>query len=333
MTPAFSHGFRVVGDRRAIRRPIDWTRAFLACAVCDPAADLDAESYLSHFTFGPDLIDHMKRERSERGYVGPCGVSWLFWDIDRADDLEAAQRDARRLLGVLLDRHHELDDDDPLVFFSGSKGFHIGVPATWRPGPSADFHIVARRFCLDLAETAGVVVDPTVYSKTRLFRAPNSRHAKTGLHKLRVSLDEIMHLKCEVIVEKARRPDSFDVPTGPADFPSAAKAWDQARLAVNAGAARRTTGRQGNGGRLSAGLRRFIRDGEIDPEKRAVATFRAAAELSEFHAANGFDDLAHALLEEAALDSGLAPAEVRKQIRDGLAHGSRTTQREGAAGD
>ena len=63
--------------------------------------------------------------------------------------------------------------------------------------------------------------------------------------------------------------------------------------------------------------------------RRAVSTFRAAAELAGLHATVGFDALAHALLSEAALDSGLTPSEVKRQIDCGLAHGRR--QQEGGS--
>lgn len=331
MNTTRNYGFRVVGDRRAARRPIDWDRAFHAYADCAPAAEVQSESYLSYFTFGSDLNDHIKLNRSERAYNGFCGVSWLFWDIDSADDLEAALRNARGLLARLLDRFRELDDDDPLVFFSGSKGFHIGIPATWEPERSVDLHRVARRFCLDLAEAAGVVVDPSIYSKTRLFRAPNSKHPKTGLHKRRFSTNEIMHLKLDAILDMAKTPEPFVVPAGPRPFASAAAAWDSARRLVGTEGSRPGPSTTGVGGRLSIHLRRFIRDGEVDPARRAVAVFRASAELAEYRAENGFDELVFALLEEAARDSGLSLAEVKKQIRDGLAHGGRTGRREGGA--
>jgi hypothetical protein len=81
--------------------------------------------------------------------------------------------------------------------------------------------------------------------------------------------------------------------------------------------------------RLSAFARRFIRDGEFDKDRRAVSTFRVAAELGELYRAHGFAVLVHALLTESALDSGLTPSETRRQIECGLAHAER--QREGGA--
>ena len=32
------------------------------------------------------------------------------------------------------------DDDALLLFFSGSKGIHVGLPVTWGPEPSVTFH-------------------------------------------------------------------------------------------------------------------------------------------------------------------------------------------------
>src|SRR5262249_35944806 len=154
--------------------------------------------YLSHFVFGRDFAEHLERTGSEAAYDGPCGADWLHWDIDRPGDLEHALRDARRLAGAILHRYCELDEGDLPVFLSGGKGMHVGIPTSlWGPTPSSRFHETARRFALAIAERAGIVVDGTIYSKTRLFRAPNSRHPKTGLYKRRLDLDELMHLKPE----------------------------------------------------------------------------------------------------------------------------------------
>jgi hypothetical protein len=248
--------------------------------------------------------------------------------LDRPDDLGAALRDARRLAGAILDRFRGLDEDDLLIFLSGAKGVHVGIPAAWHPEPSPDFNAVAKRFCLDLADAAGVVADPTIYSKTRLLRAPNSRHPRTGLHKRRLTLDALTHLKPEAVVELARHPEPFDIPTGPALCLQAADDWGKARRAGESGAERHAGLRNGPV-RLSAFARRFIRDGELDDRMREVSTFRVAAELTEVYLAGGIDRLLFALLEESALDSGLAPSEVRHAIEGGVAHARR--QREGGA--
>ena len=94
-------GFRVVGHRAGRRRLVDWRAALAAYAECDPKAQLEREAYLSHFVFGRDFAEYLEREETEKGYNGPCAADWVFWDIDRPDDLEHALRDARRLAGTL----------------------------------------------------------------------------------------------------------------------------------------------------------------------------------------------------------------------------------------
>ncbi len=59
-----------------------------------------------------------------------------------------------------------------------------------------------------------------------------------------------------------------------------------------------------------------MRDG-AKPGERANRLFSAAANLEEFASVN---ELAFALLTEPALDSGLPPGEVRRQIECGLSH-------------
>jgi hypothetical protein len=316
-------GFRVVGHRTGTRQPIDHAAASAAYAGCDPRVDLCREAFLSLFTFDRGFVDYLRANRSEAGYSGPCGAPWIWWDVDRPNDLPAALRDARRLCGGILEAHRELDEDDLLIFLSGGKGLHVGMPAVWGPEPGPRFHAIARAFCLDLAGTAGVVVDAGIYTKTRLFRAANSRHPRTGRFKRRLSLDELTFLAPEAIVGLAAEPEPFEIPTGPSRCPSGAEAWRKCIAAVESRAERRQMPRDGS--KLQALTLDFIRDGAPEGE-RALRCFQAAANLAEHGCPPG---LAHALLTEAALDSGLTPSEARRQIDCGLAHVAQ--RREGGA--
>src|SRR5262249_9135937 len=160
---------------------------------------------------------------------------------------------------------------------------------------------------------AKLVVDGLIYSKTRLFRAPNSRHPKTGLFKRRLTLNELTHLKVEAVIELARHPNPFEIPSGPTLCLNVADDWAKARRAVERHTERHRVPRNGKV-EMSFALTRFIRDGELESARRAVSTFRAAAELAEIYETHGFDSLAHALLAESALDAGLSPSEAKRQI-------------------
>jgi hypothetical protein len=316
MTNEFRFGFRVVGDCSNDRRLVDASTAFRGHAGCDERAELTRECYLSAFQFTADFAVHLKGTGSPKGFAGPCWSRWLWFDIDR-EEIERATDDARRLVAFAIDRY-SLDDDDLLLFFSGSKGFHVGIPTSlWQPEPSPTFHKASRRFAAALAERAGVRVDESVYDKLRLFRAPNSRHPKTGLLKRRLEYDELMRLSAEGILRLAETPSTFDVPSPPDPNPQAAADWQQAVEAEEqAVAARRRTA--GETAKLNRGTLDLIRGTDLPTAgDRHRMLFSAAANLAEW---NCPPPLAHALLTDAGLDSGLTPSEVRRQIDCGLQH-------------
>jgi len=314
----FRLGFRIVGGCENERRLVDWTVAFAAYAALDERADVQREAYLSAFTFGEDFRQHLESNGTTKGFDGVCWSSWLWFDIDR-DDIETARRDAARLALSLAERYR-LDDDDLLIFFSGRKGFHVGLPtAAFGSEPSPTFHRGARKFAEGLAEAAGVVIDAGVYDKVRAFRAPNSRHAKTGLHKRPQTLDELVRLSATTIQELAKEPRPFDVPVFRECHQRVDQAvadW-QAAVALVASVAEANAQRRANGSaKLNRQTLELIRNVEpIAVGDRHRLLFSAAANLGECGCPL---ELAHQLLTEAGLDSGLPPSEVKRQINCGL---------------
>jgi hypothetical protein len=117
---------------------------------------------------------------STKNFSGICSSPWLWFDIDHEHDLDRALSDTRRLATTIAERY-QLGDGELLIFFSGSNGFHLGLPTTlWSPVPTDSYRRVCRRLAETLAESAGVTIDVGVYDRCRAFRAPNSRHPKTG---------------------------------------------------------------------------------------------------------------------------------------------------------
>jgi hypothetical protein len=314
---AASYGFRIVGGCQNDRRLIDWPSAFVAHSLCDARAECEREAYLSAFTFGDAFREHLTRNGTTKGYAGDCWSRWLWFDIDR-DDIDAATHDARRLTSCLIDRF-AIAGDALLAFYSGSKGYHLGLPTSlWNPEPSTLFHARCRRFAEGIAAAAGVAIDSGVYDRVRAFRAPNSKHPKTGRFKRSLSLDELMHLRSSRIIELADSPEPFEIPDPPAMDRNATRLWNDAAAAVDA---QRTVAikRRSNGNGLTSLNRstlEFIRDGATTGDRHRLL-FSAAANLAELGCSF---ELALALLSESALDSGLAPSEVRRQIECGLNH-------------
>ena len=317
MTSTAPYGFRIVGSCENDRRLIDWGAAFLAYSECDDRAEVDREAYLSAFTFGADFRELLDSTGSTRGFDGSCGSPWLWFDIDRDGNLDRATLDARRLAASLAERFR-LEGDELLLFFSGSKGYHAGLPLALcgSPGPSAAFHLTCRQLAERLAALAGVAVDASVYDRVRAFRAPNSRHPKTGLHKRRLTFDELLHLKTDVILRLAAEPLPFDLPEPPATSDRAKTDWNESSKAVERSAAAHRERRTNEAAKLTRSTMSFIRDGAGTGDRHRLL-FSAAANLAEFGCP---PTLAHALLTDSGLDSGLPPSEVRRQIDCGLHH-------------
>lgn len=313
------YGFRIVGRAMGERRLVDWQAAFAAYCSCDSRAEVDREAYLSAFTFPAEFREHLAATRTTKGYAGRCGADWLWFDIDADGDLEHATTQARRLCAGIVERF-AIDGESLLVFFSGSKGFHVGLPIrlVGSPEPSLDFHKIAKRFACTIAERAGVTIDTGVYDRVRIFRAPNSLHAKTELHKRRLTFDELMGLKATALVRMAAKPEAFDLPKPPDANPQAVGDWQQATEAVEAEAVAMAERRQANpDAALNRRTLEIIRGDGLGIGDRHRLLFSAAANLAELGCSSA---LAHALLSEPGLNSGLSPSEVRRQIDCGLGH-------------
>lgn len=326
MTPVgYGYGFRVLGPATEARRLIDWAAAFRAYAACDTRAECQREAYLSAFTFGADFSSHSKATGSTAGFAGPCWAPFIWWDLDR-DKLADALDAARRLAGTLTDGYG-VADTDLLVFLSGGKGFHVGLPtALWAPAPGPLFHRTARYFAEALAELGGIEIDAGIYDRVRLLRAPNSRHPKSGLYKRRLSVDALMHLDADALRSRAEHPEPFDLPAPTGTNAAAVNAWQTAAHYVQreaeANAARAAAGT--SAGRLNRSTLQFMREGAAVGDRHRLL-YSAAANLREFGAPAA---LVHELLTDAALDTGLAPAEVRRCIDNALTAGSAGVQRE-----
>lgn len=331
MTPdAFRYGLHV---RRKYdpRQPVAYDALTRAAATCAPPFDPAGEQYLTAFRFDRSVIAHLRdHDGSSAGFAGAVWSPELHFDLDAADDLAAALTAGRRLAGVLLQRYPKLGEDDLRAFYSGGRSVHLGLPLTHLPDPSPTFHAVAGLLARRLARLAGadsvpgVAFDAGNYDRVRLWRLVNSRHAGTGLYKVRLSYDELMHLDPGGVRKLAAAPRPSD-PPGPVGelIGELEHDWNQAAGAV-AGRLRdkeqRAAAERAAGGpdRLNRATLAFIAGG-ADVGDRHRLLYSAAANLAEFACP---PKLAHALLTPAALDAGLAPADARRQIDCGLADGA-----------
>ncbi|NLX12452.1 MAG: DNA primase [Phycisphaerales bacterium] len=311
------YGFRVLDSKAGKRILINYGAALAGYAACEEKAEPHREAYLSAFVYDDDFRWHLQTTGSTRDFKGRCWSQWLWFDLDREGDLQGVLNETRQLAMGLVERYR-LDENNLLLFFSGAKGFHVGLPTgLWAPESSTTFHRVARRMAERRAEETGVIIDAGVYDKVRLFRAPNSRHPKTGLYKRQLSFDELMNLKIEAIRKLAEQPEPFELPASAQRNDLATTDWlgamQQVEQQIQARQQRQAVNDRPTLNRLTL---EFIQNGAKKGDRHRLL-FSAAKNLAEFDCPSV---LAHALLSESALDSGLSPSDVRRQIDCGLTH-------------
>ena len=318
----FQYGLHVVGPTHNRRAPVKWAPLLIAAAGVHAPFDPTKEQYVSAFRFDGALPTHLKtRGGSTAGFAGSVWSPVLHFDLDAAADLAPALEAGRRLVGAVLARYGAVAENDLGIFYSGGRSVHVEVPLLHRPEPGPTFHATARRLAAQLARIAGVDAVPGVtfdagnYDRVRLWRLVNSRHAKSGLHKVRLDTDELMHLSAEGIRKLTTEPRPY-APIDPALDPDSvlAEDWHTAEQAATAAAS--ATPPTAPPERLNRATLDFIREGAVVGDRHRLL-FSAAANLGEFDCS---PQLAAALLMPSALDSGLSPGEALRQIECGLKH-------------
>jgi hypothetical protein len=345
----FTHCFRCIDSISARREIVEWHSAFGAMAQCERGAPIGKVVYLSTFTFTAGIGEHQaandgaakargeKQAGSLAGYSGACFAPLLTFDTDCRNedgepDPEGCHVSAVSLVAVLV----ELGVDPALilVFFSGSKGFHVQFPSmAVGATPAPDFHLVAKEFCSLVAGRAGVVIDESLYRVLQPFRAPNSRHEKTGLYKVALTVDELVDLPFEAIRDLARQPRPFAPPSCQCEpVPEIVALWRQAEAAVRSkqSHAARLVDRGDDEASISRATWDYLINGAV-PGTRAESHFKAAANLADF---GSREELIHALMKRPAVLSGWPAREAAGHVNSALqraAAGRRQTLQKGVS--
>lgn len=151
----------------------------------------------------------------------------FFMDFDSEEDVELAKED---LLYAVWFFHLKLGFNLPMeafhIYFSGMKGFHLMIPATYfgyQPSMKLDeyFKWVANEVN---HRSPNKTLDLGIYERRRLFRLENSIHQDSGLYKIPLHYDELVELSLEEIQELAKKPRQIGYPT-PKTSVQAEKEW------------------------------------------------------------------------------------------------------------
>jgi len=166
-----------------------------------PVGAVDAYSTL--FCFDKHYQELYQKTKSVRGANQfECYSDWCWFDIDSpvlGDAIIDAQALCRGLqtLGVL--KH-------TVIFFSGKKGFHIGIPSRlFDLKPNVEFPAQMKTICQGIAGSFGIEIDTSIYNSNRLWRLPDSEHSKTGYYKTPLPTDKFLQMSESDIIKLAKK--------------------------------------------------------------------------------------------------------------------------------
>lgn len=153
----------------------------------------DKDYYVSIFKY---TDEHKKKFETSNTVAGITDVvtSTLLWDFD-SSDIEVARKDAIELGNRL--KGFGIPEAAIQVYFSGGKGFHVAVNTDAALTPT-QFRRINAKIADGLATN-----DTKVCNASRIIRAPYTKHQKSGLYKIGLSLSDLNENSAENIRQAA----------------------------------------------------------------------------------------------------------------------------------
>lgn len=148
--------------------------------------------------------EHKKQFDEKKSVAGMSGLltDKLVFDLDDASDLEHARKDTLAVCTRLMD--NGVNADHINLFFSGAKGFGVVL--------NLNETITRQEFVNVVFNVAGDLktFDTTINDYSRILRMPLTRHPKSGLYKIPLSLAELSDLSIDEIKELAKDVSGYD---------------------------------------------------------------------------------------------------------------------------
>ena len=172
----------------------------------------NSDYYVSLFSYNNEHKQRLEKTGSLAG-IKDVMSDVLLWDFD-STNLEKAQQDTVALANRLVDEMN-VDPDNILCYFSGSKGFHVVLPLDQELNPD-QFKQATSTLAKGLDTYDSVVNDPQ-----RLIRLEYTKHPKSGLYKVPLHITEVDELSVDQIREIAKTArEDFTPQSSPVKLPA-----------------------------------------------------------------------------------------------------------------
>lgn len=151
--------------------------------------------YYSIYKYTQKHYDDFKKTHTLSG-ISDVKTNTLMFDFDSKSNVELAKRDALTLVDRLIQRG--IKKNDISVYHSGLKGYNIEV-ITLEEFTQSEANAIRKSLAGDLETN-----DTSISDVQRVIRAPLSRHNKSGLFKIPLTVDQLANLSVAQISEAAK---------------------------------------------------------------------------------------------------------------------------------
>lgn len=167
-------------------------------AIWDHIQNNDLDYYSSIYEYNEEQYEHWKKTASLAG-ITDVTTSKLIFDFDDATNLDNAKKDTITTIDRLVEKG--IPKDKIQISFSGSKGFGLQVDTDQSLTPD-DFKNITRGVSGDLK-----TFDTSVSDAQRIVRVVGTKHPKSKLYKIPLTLNQISTLNVEEIKTLAKNLD------------------------------------------------------------------------------------------------------------------------------
>lgn len=160
--------------------------------IIDKNPDLDY--YESLYQYNEDHYNTWKQKKTVSGFTGVV-TNKLVFDFDSKEDINLAKTDAQNLCATLLEKG--LKEKEIQVYFSGNKGFHVQLTTDQK---------YSRKELENTIKSLGKglkTLDTKITDEQRLIRIPMTKHPKTKLLKIPLTVNDLNTLSSSEIQKMA----------------------------------------------------------------------------------------------------------------------------------
>jgi len=180
------------------------------------------------------LFTTICRYPTDDPYVGGV-ISDFYLDFDYEEAPDKARKEAVAIVKKLMSDHN-ISETNIAIAFSGMKGVSVTIDPRVFNAELLDYlPLIWKSIVLELATKLKLkTVDTSIYERRRLWRLLNSKHQKTGLYKIPLTLTELEKLTIDEIKELALKPRDPFIKSDAQPIPKAEKLFLEHKEKVEA---------------------------------------------------------------------------------------------------